>query len=278
MFPGWAESRVKLGLAAAVWCSVALPLVAQERSDDRVGSVWTIRGLSTGQCVRFLVEPGRARRGVYENVRLLPASQDESLHSALRGAIEGQPEFATWIPSSLCFFYSDVLTVGGRRFGGKDPRKRPMIGMWIVAATEKGSGARRDVLLDFVAVGGGVSKAAANAKVKLGEAQSSVSKVVRTDNDLYEVRIGDTRLTWNGRPVGDSTRVEQPIQESWLGKGTSGTVWRIEAAFKPEWRRALVGMLKVEGKDDLAKALKASPIRFVGPVYRGGEGELRFSR
>ena len=153
-----------------------------------------------------------------------------------------------------------------------------MIGMWAVAATEQGSGSRRDILLDFVAVGGGVSQAAANAKVKLGEAQSSVSKVPGTDNDLYEVKIGNTRLTWNGRAVGDSTRVGQPILESWLGKGTSGTVWRIQATFKPEWSRAMVGMLSVEGKDDLAKALKASPIRFVGPVYRGGGGELRFSR
>ncbi|MEA2723579.1 MAG: hypothetical protein QOH59_1350 [Gemmatimonadales bacterium] len=269
---------MKLGLAAAVWCGAAAPLVAQERSDRRAGPVWTIEGLSTGQCVRFLVEPGLARRGVYEKVRLLPASQDEGLHSALRSAIEGQPEFASWIPSSLCLFYSDALTVGGRRFGGKGSRKRPMIGMWTVAATEQGSGARRDVLLDFVAVGGGLSQAAANAKVKLGEAQSSVSKVPGTDNELYELRIGDTRLTWNGRAVGDSTRIEQPIQESWLGKGTSGTVWRIDAAFKPEWSRALVGMLKVEGKDDLAKALKASPIRFVGPVYLGGGGQLRFSR
>lgn len=278
MFPRLAESRLKLGLVGAVWCAAAAPLVAQDRSDGRAGPVWTIEGLNTGQCVRFLVEPGVARRGLYEKVRLLPAAQDASLHSALRSAIEGQPEFATWIPSSLCLFYSDALTVGGRRFSGKGPRKRPMIGMWAVAATEQGSGARRDILLDFVAVGGGLSQAAANAKVKLGEAQSSVSKVPGTDNDLYEVKIGNTRLTWNGRAVGDSTRVEQPIQESWVGKGTSGTVWRIQAAFQPEWSRALVGMLKVEGKDDLAKALKASPIRFVGPVYRGGGGELRFSR
>ncbi|MEO8089799.1 MAG: hypothetical protein ABI703_05855 [Gemmatimonadales bacterium] len=278
MLPRPVESRLTLGLAAAMWFSAAAPLGAQERSDGGAGPVWTLQGLSPGQCVRFLVEPNLARRGLYQGVRLLPAAQDESLHSALRSAIEGQPEFASWIPSSLCLFYGDAVTVGSRRFGGKGARKRPMIGVWAVAATEQGSGGRRDILLDFFGVGGGLSQAAANAKVKLGEAQSSVSKVPRTDNDLYELKIGNTRLTWNGRAVGDSTRVQQPIQESWLGKGTSGTVWRIQATFKPEWSRALVGMLSVEGKDDLAKALKASPIRFVGPVYRGGGGQLRFSR
>jgi hypothetical protein len=228
--------------------------------------------------VRFLLDPKLARRGLYPGSRLLPASRDEGLHPALRSVVEGQPEFATWIPSTLCLYYGDALNLSGRRFRSKDPRKRQMIGMWGVAATEQGSGARRDILLDFVGVAGGLSQAAGDAKVKVSEAQSSVSKVAATGNDLFVVRIGKTRLTWNGRAVGDSTRVAQAIQESWLGKGTSGTVWRIQATFKPHWSRALVGVLSVEGKDDLAKALKASPIRFVGPAYLGGGGELRFSR
>jgi len=267
-----------LGLAVATWCGAAAPLVAQARSAGREGPVWTLQGLRTGQCVRFLVDPTVARRALSDGARLLPAERDESLHPALRSVIDGQPEFATWIPSSLCLYYGDALNLGGRRFGGKDPRKRQMIGLWAVAASEQGSGARRDVLLDFFGVGGGLVQGAGNAKVKLSEAQSAVSKVSGTDNDLYDVKIGKTRLTWTGRVVGDSTRVEQPIQESWLGKGTSGMVWRVHATFKPEWSRPLVGVLSVEGKDDLAKALKASPIRFVGPRYYGGRGELRFSR
>jgi len=267
-----------LGLAAATWCGAAGPLVAQERSDSRAGPVWTIEGLRTGQCVRFLLDPSVGRRVLQAGTRLLPASRDEILHPALRSVIDGQPEFATWIPSSLCFFYADALTIGGRRLGGKDPRKRQMIGRWTVAASEQGSGARRDVVLDLFGVGGGLVQAAAYAKVKLSEAQSSVSKVPGTDNDLYDVKIGRTRLSWNGRAVGDSTRVEQPIQESWLAKGTSGTFWRVDVTLKPGWSRPMVGVLSVEGKDDLAKALKASPIRFVGPLYQGGGAELRFSR
>ena len=278
MRSGLPKSRVILGLALATWGVPAAPLAAQERADARGGQVWTLEGLSTGQCVRFLLDPRSVRRGPYEKVLLLPAGKDESLHPALRSVIQEQPDFAAWISSSLCLYYGNALNLGARRFGGKDPRKRQMIGTWTAAASEPGSGARRDILLDFVAVGGGLSEAATNAKVKLSEAQSSVSKVPATDNDLYVVRIRGTLLTWNGRPVGDSTRVEQPIQELWLGKGTSGTVWRIQSTFKPEWSQALVGMLSVEGKDDLAKSLKASPIRFVGPAYRGGGGELSFSR
>jgi hypothetical protein len=46
----------------------------------------------------------------------------------------------------------------------------------------------------------------------------------------------------------------------------------------PEWTKAMVGSLRVEGKDDLAVAIKASPIRFVGPAVVGGGGELVFGR
>jgi hypothetical protein len=114
--------------------------------------------------------------------------------------------------------------------------------------------------------------------VKLRQTRSSRSKPPQSENDVYDVRIGKTRLIWNGRAAGDSTRVERPLRELWLAKGASGTMWRIQTTLQPTWMRPLVGVLTVEGKDDLAKALKGSPTRFVGPLYFGGAAELRFSR
>jgi len=46
-----------LGLAVATWCGAAAPLVAQAGSAGREGPVWTLQGLRTGQCVRFLLDP-----------------------------------------------------------------------------------------------------------------------------------------------------------------------------------------------------------------------------
>jgi hypothetical protein len=40
----------------------------------------------------------------------------------------------------------------------------------------------------------------------------------------------------------------------------------------------MVGSLKVDGKDDFAKALKGSPTRFAGPAYRGGGGVVALAR
>ena len=205
------------------------------------------------------------------------ADQDQNLHPSLRSVVDQQAEFASWAPASLCLYYADAIRLGARRLGSKDPRKRQMLGVWAVAATEQG-GSRRDFVLELFGASGQLAHSAEQAKVKLREAQSSRSKPVQTENDVYDVRVGKTRLIWNGRATGDSTRVESPLRELWLTKGSSGTVWRVQTTVQPTWTRPLVGVLTVEGKDDLAKALKASPTRFVGPLYFGGSAELRFSR
>ena len=46
----------------------------------------------------------------------------------------------------------------------------------------------------------------------------------------------------------------------------------------PEWTQPMVGSLQIEGDDDFARAVKGSPIRFVGPAMLGGTGELAFGR
>ncbi len=269
-------SRAVLSIAAATLCG-ALPVVGQEAATGRQGPVWTLEGLRVGQCVRFLMEPGAAGKQLRPGSRLLRADQDQTLHPSLRGVVDQQTEFASWAPASLCLYYSDAIRLGTRRLGSKDPRRRQMLGVWAVAATEQG-GARRDFVLDLFGASGELAHSAEQAKVKLREAKSSRSKPVQTENDLYDVRVGKTRLIWNGRATGDSTRVEGPLRELWLTKGASGTMWRVQTTLQPTWMRPLVGVLTVEGKDDLAKALKASPTRFVGPLYFGGSAELRFSR
>jgi hypothetical protein len=45
-------------------------------------------------------------------------------------------------------------------------------------------------------------------------------------------------------------------------------------ALRPLWSRAMIGSLRITGKDEVAKALKASPVHFVGPQYERGSGTL----
>jgi hypothetical protein len=275
-FPRRSISRLTWSLASATLC-VTAPAFGQDTSTGRVGPVWTLEGLRSGRCVRFLMDPRVVSKEVRSGLRPLRADQDSSLHPALQSIIGDQAEFAPWTPASLCLFYSDAIRVGSRRLASKDPRKQRMLGYWTVATTGAG-GVRQDMVLELFGTGGDLADAAETGKVKLREARSSVSKAAGTDHDLYDVTIGKTRLIWNGRAVGDTALAGQTIQGQWLTRGASGTFWRVDARLRATTTRPLVGVLTIEGKDDLAKALKASPTRFVGPVYLGGEGVLRFYR
>jgi hypothetical protein len=222
------------------------------------------------------MEPGAASKHMKQGARLLRADQDSSLHPVLQTIIGEQTEFTRWVPSSLCIFYTDAIHLSGRRLGSKDPRKKQMLGFWTVAAVEAG-GSRQDLVLDLFGNSGSLVRAAELGKVKLREARSTTSRPAGTNNEAYDIQIGKTRLIWNGRAAGDSSAVGA-LQERWLTRGASGTFWRVNASLRPGWTRPLAGVLTVEGKDDLARALKSSPTRFVGPLYLGGEGELRFYR
>jgi hypothetical protein len=268
---------VALGVAVATWCG-ASSLPAQTPTDLKDTQVWKLQGLRAGYCVRFLIEPRAAARELRDGFLLLRADQDSTLHPALRKVVETQPEFASWAPSSLCLYYLDAVELGDQRVADKKGRKAQMIGVWTLAALEQGARSRRDLALDMFAGRGPLIKAAESDLVRLHEARSVVSDAPDTTFDQYSVKIGKTSLVWDGRPARDSARVEHPIEESWSVPSLRKGVWMVHLALTAAWSRPLVGSLRVEGKGDLAKALKASPIRFVGPFHRGGGGELRFSR
>jgi hypothetical protein len=261
---------------AYAWCVPSL--LMGQAAEQKQSQVWGIQGLKSSYCVRFMVEPKAAAKELKPGFRLIPANQDHSLHPALQQLIKGQQEFASWSASDLCFYFSDAVQVGTRRIIEKNSRKQQMIAVWTIATQEEKSGGRRDLLLGFFSGRGSLTRAAEAAGVRLHEAEASVVDSAGTSNDVYSVKLQRTSLIWRGRSTGDSTRVEQPIQHSWLAPGVRGSPWLAQFELRPSWSTALVGSLSVEGKGDLGKALKASPIRFVGPFYHGGTGELRLSR
>lgn len=251
--------------------------MAQSAKDLKEAQVWDLQGLRAGYCVRFLVDPRKAPRTPKNEFLLLRADQDKQLHPALRGVIATQPEFASWAPSRLCFYYLDAVQMGSHRVAHKDARKPQMMAVWSLATAVRGTKARRDFVVEMFGGRGRLSRAAEGTGVSMEEVRASVSDAADSIADVYSVKVGKTLLVWNGRPAGDSTRVTRPIVESWslVGLRSLG-IWQTELTFAPVWSRPLVGSLRVEGKGDLAKALKGSPIRFVGPLYHGGGGRLRF--
>ena len=255
----------------------ALPAQTSTDAELREARTWTLQGLRAAYCIRFLVEPELASKELREGSVLLPAERDQTLHPALRQIVSSQPEFASWVPSNLCFYYMDAVQVGRRRLAERD-RRYQMIGVWSLAATEAEGGTRRDLAVDMYASRNSLLQAAKTALVRLHEVRTTVYDKADSTFDIYSTKIGKTELVWTGRQTGDSTKVDDRFQESWSVSGLRPSVRVARLDFNPAWSWPLVGSLRVEGKGDLAKALRSSPIRFVGPLYRGGVGRFRFSR
>lgn len=272
------STRMSLGLAALTCCGAG-PLLAQSVADDQARArIWSLRGIRAEYCVRFLIRPDAASRELKDGYALVRADQDPQLHTALQHTIKGQPEFASWVPSRLCFYFTDTLQLDRRQFIEKDRRKHQMIGVWTLATRDMKTGTRRDVAIDIYASRGNLIRAAQGTGVRLREAESIFTGWADTTADTHQAKFDKTLVIWRGRPAGDSSRVAQPIEESWSVPGVRSSAWSARLLMRPQWSRLLVGSLTVEGKGDLAKVLQASPIRFVGPLYWGGSAELRFSR
>lgn len=260
----------------ASWSSPQL--LAQTSNDQNASRNWRLQGLRSGYCVRFLIEPEEATKKQKPGLVPIAAQQDSSIHPALNRVIRNQPEFAAWVPSRVCFYFMDAVDIGKHRIRARDRRSSQMIGVWTLAARERQGGARRDIALELYSSRSGLLRAAEIAQVRMQEADAAVSRLADTTADSYSIKVRKNLLVWQGRATGDSSRVEQSLEERWWVNGLRTSVGSARLLLKPAWSWSLVGSLRVEGKGDLAQALKASPIRFVGPLYRGGSGELRFSR
>ena len=272
-----------LGAAAAARLVCAAPLEAQ--SDDRSEASWHLEGLRKSFCVQLLIDPAsKTLRKLPQGYRPLPASRAGELHITLRGVVEGQPEYASWSPSRLCFHTLDSIGTSEFTAGDRSGRHPQLLAIWTVSAADPG-GAPREVALDLFTNSERLIRSAKLAGQSAREARVTVGKVptedengVPSDENRFQFKVGKTTLTWDGRLVSDSMPVSAPVEAAWVATGTRGGVARGRISLSPALSRAMVGSLRVEGKDDLAKTLRASPTRFAGPAYEGGGGTVSLAR
>lgn len=268
--------KVGAGFIAAL-VLVAAPLRAQ--SDPAPESVWRLEGLRGAFCILFLVEPGHASGSLPPGLNLVTAGEANDLHPSLATEIRARPELGTWSPSHLCFYTLDTIQTDDFVLRDKHGRKSQLFGLWTVSAAETASGAKRDVALLVLATSGRLTRPGKAAGQTLREVELKQGKVPTVDvngvpnsDDRFQVKVGKTLITWDGHPADDSSRVSGSMDISWAASAATPDPGKGSLTLLPEWASPMVGALKVEGKDDLAKALRASPVRFVGPRYHGGRG------
>jgi hypothetical protein len=275
-------------LAVAVGV-VPAQLEAQEEekgdNEEELTRVWRIDGLRTGFCVQLLVNPGDLRVSISRNARPLRADAIENLSPVLKTVLSHQPEYGGWTPSRICLYYMTTVDVGSLTVTERDPSKALMIGVWTLAAADAVGGRRRDLVLRFFTNSGRLERA---GQVNGLDMQTVRSRVRDTENEndpsappigtRYEIKLEETLLTWDGRRASDSTRANGSQSVDWRADSRRRGPLTARLVLTPTWTQPMVGSLRVEGEDDLAKAIKASPIRFVGPAMLGGVGQFAFGR
>jgi len=270
------------GLAAALALGAA-PVVAQK--DGPGAEVWRIGGLRHGFCVLLLVEPQFASTSLPADLRLVPAGEAEDLHPAFKLELQSRPELGRWSPSHLCFYAVDTIQTDDYVLGDKSGRKPQIFALWTVSAAETGSGAKRDAALLVLATSGRLIRSGHLAGQVIRKVEGTLGKAPEVDedgvpssDDRFQLKVGKTVLTWDGRQTSDSAETAGSVEIAWAtGAAGPGKGWG-SLSLTPRWASPMIGALQVKGNDDLAKALQASPVRFVGPLYRGGGGEVRLQR
>ena len=270
---------VVLLLAAAALAAVTGTLAAQDPgSDDKV---WQLKGLRTAFCIQFLLDSASdALEDLPPGYRPVPASEAADLHISLRGVIQGQPEFAAWSPSRLCFEAVDTVQTAEYAIADRSGRHPTLFATWTVLAAAPG-GPAGDVALRLFANSDRLIRSARLAGQKVREARVAVGLVPSEDEDgvpssdeRFQVKVGKTTVTWDGPQARTRTVVREPWTITWAATGVKDDVVSGEVTLSPLSSRAMVGSLKVDGKDAFAKALRASPTRFAGPAYQGGGGSI----
>ena len=274
---------VILGLAAAALAGGAAPLRAQDAQSEPI--TWELSGLRSAFCLQLLLDPAsELLSDLPTGYHAVPASADTNLHVSLRSVIESQTELAAWSPSRLCFTTADTVRTKEFSLTDRSGRRPQLFVIWTVLAAGP-SGSPQEVAIDLFANSDRLIRSARLAGQQVREARLAIGKVPAEDengvpstDDRFEVKLRGATVTWDGHLVGDSAAVAEPVLHRWAIVGARGNVMTGSLTLTPGRSQAMAGSLKVDGKNEVAKALRASPTRFAGPSYRGGDGKVSFSR
>ena len=256
-----------------------LPLVAQDG-----GSVWVLDEARGGFCVWYLTDPELAPKFLPKGGVARTAAQVEGLPPMLQRVVQDEPRFQAWVPAVLCIGRYASVQVDGRQMDRAKDADRPVLVTWQAIATESPLGVDAAGWL-LTHLGGDapmLERAAGNStvafrgrelrnnRVQDGEAEGEPA-------DAWEFRVDGVKLFWNGRQIGDM-RVGETRMMSFGYAGARTTLWGVEIDMAPGHERTAIGSLRVEGKNDLANALKGSPVRAIGPAQLGGRTTVTFRR
>lgn len=264
-----AATLVAFAAVVAASAGPSRPLTAQSAGAEPEFS-WALKNLKAGYCLQFLFDPKLARETPFKASQLVPLRSAANVHPALTRVAAESPEYSTWVPSSLCIYQFESTQRGGRV--QRDSKGTQGIAIWRVAPASPGGLTPADVMITHFEL----ARQLREPSVRLNMFRASIGKVAETGQDLIVARIGKTTITFVGTLEPDSAALAVPLDERWSLHGSRNSIWSAEVRIEPTDARLMVGSVRIEGKTELARMLQASPIRWTGALYRGGDGEIAF--
>jgi hypothetical protein len=260
----------------AIFAMPLLPLAAQDG-----GSVWVLDEARGGFCVWYLTDPELAPKFLPKDGVARTAANVDGLPPMLQRVVQDEPRFQTWVPAVLCIGRYASVQVDGRQMDRAKDADRPVLVTWQAIAAEAPYGVA-DAGWVLTHLGGDapmLERAAGNSVVAFRGRELRNNRVQgeAAGEDVWEFRVDGVKLFWTGRQIGEM-RVGTTRTMSFGYAGARTTLWGVEIETAPGQERTAIGSLRVEGKNDLANALKGSPVRAIGAAELGGRTTVTFRR
>lgn len=267
-------------LAGAV---VPAPLWAQA-GDIALLQRWDLGHLRGAWCLSFLMEPGKAADELPDGFLPVPIQEVKEVHPAIRRTSASEAQYSSWIPSRVCLYHFDTVTVDSQYEFTEDElddmNETQTFGVWGIAARGAGAGdtAVAYFIRDFRVRDGSLRSVAEQARIRIDGMDVELELLPDSVDYRYQYGVAETNLMWDGHLASDTAWAVEPIEHRWVVRTMYGSLIPATLTFRPESRHYMVGILSTQGDEELAEALNASPIRMVGPMYLEGGGSLVFQK
>lgn len=254
-----------------------MPLAASAQVEAG-NSTWHLDDSRGSFCVWYLADPAMAADLAPKGTVFAPAGAGTALPPPVARLVRDEPQFGSWIPAAICVGLYGTVTVDGE-VAARAKGDRPVLVMThaIAAMAPRGQEGAGYFLLELSTDNGMLARVAEDAGLQVERREVTRVSGREGGDEAWHFQVKKAKLLWSGHATGEP-RVEPTRTMSFGLAGSRTSSWLLTAKFTPDTLRLLVGQLRVEGKDDLAKALKASPIRAVGPLEQGGRAEWRFTK
>lgn len=237
---------------------------------------WTLEGSQGGYCISYLADPAIARKMVPGSTMLTPAGNGAGLPPLLASTIREEPRFAQWIPGMLCFGFYQRVSEGSRTIAQGRPGK-PVIVVTTSLAAQNAHGAEgaTEYLVDFLTDNRNLTSAADRIGVDMANVEYASRLRVEGGDPSVTINIDGTVISWSGHTLADSS-VGKTRSVSFGYGGPKSAAWLMKVDLAPASSKLIVGNISVSGSNNLAKALRASPGRSIGPLESGGSVSIMF--